>query len=483
MIPVVDPDRMRAVDAAAPVGTDVLVERAGAAVARVVIDVLGGAYGRRVAVIAGPGNNGADGRVAAERLRERGLVVTVHDARDLPASITGVDLVVDAAFGSGFRGSWTAPVTGSTPVVAVDLPTGLDGRTGEAAAHVLRADVTVTFAAPRPGHLLGRGPDVCGEVLVADIGLDVGPSTVPDDEAMYLVESADVAGWLPGRPRDAHKWNTAVRVVAGSAGMTGAARLAAAAAGRAGAGMVVLSSPGTEVPTPPEIVGRAVPIDDWAEVVLGDLDRFHALVIGPGLGRAVSTLRSVSEVVAAAGRPVVVDGDGLAVVGPSPVGASGSTVVLTPHDGEFTAIVGRPPGVDRVAAVRDLARATGAVVLLKGPTTLVAGPGSPVWFVANGDQRLATAGTGDVLAGIVGALLARGLDGVRAATAAAWLHAEAARTTGRDGLVAGDLVAALPAVFAGLVGRTRMTGARPVSVTSLGVEPPDLRRRAARHRT
>lgn len=454
MIRVVSPERMRAIDAAAPEPLDVLVDRAGAAVARVALQMLGGAYGRRVVVLAGPGNNGADGRVAAERLRERGARVVVHDALAAPASIGDADLVVDAAFGSGFRGDWRPPRVGGAPILAVDVPTGLDSRTGEADRRTLRADATVTFAALRPGHLLRRGPELCGETIVADIGLDTEP---PDHEPaasqMVVVEAADVARWLPARSRDDHKWSSAVRVVAGSAGMTGAAHLVAAAAQRAGAGMVALSSPGIEASAPIEVVEHRLPPFDWAGDVLDDLYRYHALVIGPGLGREEYTVASIVRTVTEALVPTVVDGDGLFALawndGGTPAFLSGREVptVLTPHDGEYGTLAGDRPGADRVAALRRLVDLTGATVLLKGPTTLVGAPDQPTWFVTNGDARLATAGTGDVLAGVIGAMLARGLPAIRAAVAGAWIHAEAARAAGEHGLVAGDLVDRLPTVL------------------------------------
>jgi NAD(P)H-hydrate epimerase len=393
--------------------------------------------------------------VAAARLAERGVAVTIHDVDAMPAEVRDADLVIDAAFGSGFRGEWRPPrIDADTPVLAVDVPTGLDSRTGAAGEHTLRADATVTFAAPRPGHLLGRGRQLCGELTVADIGLDTTPPVdEPVHEQMLVVEAGDVAAWLPGRPPHAHKWSSAVRVVAGSDGMTGAAHLVSAAAQRAGAGMVTLSSPGIAASAPVEVVERRVPAVEWAEPLLADLHRYHALVVGPGLGRGEHTVASVVRAVTDALVPVVVDGDGLFALAWNDEGTPAFLrdrevpTVLTPHDGEYATLTGHRPAAYRVAAVRELVDRTGATILLKGPTTLVAAPDQPTWFVTNGDQRLATAGTGDVLAGIVGALLARGLDSVRAAVAGAWIHAEAARSAGELGLVAGDLVAHLPRVL------------------------------------
>lgn len=445
---------MRAIDAAAAEPVDMLIERAGAAVARVALRLLGGAYGRRVVVLAGPGNNGADGRAAAARLQARGVHVTVYDALSMPGTLTGADLVIDAAFGSGFRGEWRPPRTDGVPVLAIDVPTGLDTHTGQADQRTWGAAATVTFAALRPGHLLGRGPELCGELTVADIGLDpTPPADQPAVEQMYVAEAGDVSAWLPRRERDAHKWASAVRVVAGSAGMTGAAHLVSAAAQRAGAGMVTLSSPGIDGSAPVEVVDRRVPPFDWAQAVLDDLYRYHAIVVGPGLGREEYTVPSVVRTVADALVPMVVDGDGLFALAwndegtPAVLTEREVPTVLTPHDGEYATLTGHRPGPDRVAALRRLVDLTGATVLLKGPTTLVGAPGVPTWFVTNGDQRLATAGTGDVLAGVIGAMLARGLPAVRAAVAGAWIHAEAARLAGEAGLVAGDLIDQIPTVL------------------------------------
>ena len=198
MIPVVTPNEMRAIDNAATVSGDVLIERAGAAVARAALRMLGGGYGRTVAVVVGPGNNGADGRIAADRLRARGVSVSLFDARQCPPVLPVVDLVIDAAYGTGFRGDWASPDVGGAMVLAVDVPTGLDSLTGEVGAGTLHADVTVTFAAAKPGHFLNDGPDVVGQLVVVDIGLPVDAATVG------VVEACDVAAWLPPRKREAH---------------------------------------------------------------------------------------------------------------------------------------------------------------------------------------------------------------------------------------------------------------------------------------
>ena len=448
MIPIVTPEEMAAIDAAAPEPVDVLIERAGSAVARMARQMLGGTYGRTVNVIAGKGNNGNDGRAAARILGADGVRVRTFDAANCPPRLPDADLVIDAAYGTGFHGQWRAPHVGATPVLAVDIPSGVNGLTGEAARGVLPADRTVTFAALKPGLVLAAGRNLAGDVEVVDIGLDTARARA------HLVEAADVASWWRPRPPTAHKWSRAVRIVAGSPGMTGAAHLAAGAAQRAGSGMVSLSSPGVEADAPPEVVRRRLPAFDWTDAVLEDLHRYHALVIGPGLGRQEYTVAAVRSTVRQAATPVVVDGDGLFALAWDPDGAGPlvrrreSPTVLTPHDGEYGLLVGHRPDADRLAAVRQVAADMRAVVLLKGPVTVVGEPGGAVLVVASGDARLATAGTGDVLSGIVGALLATGMDPFRAAAAGAWIHAEAGLRGPAVGLVAGDLVDGLPDVLA-----------------------------------
>ena len=208
MIPIVTPVEMAAIDAAAPEPVEVLIGRAGAAVARVAIEMLGGTYGRRVVVLAGNGN---DGRDAARRLRRRGVRVIEVDAHGAPSMLPSADLVIDAAFGTGFRGDWSAPES-SAPVLAVDIPSGVDGLTGSESERVLRAERTVTFAALKPGLLLPPGSELTGEIEVADIGLDTSTATAS------LLTDDDVAAIVPDRLAEAHKWKAAVWVAAGSPG-------------------------------------------------------------------------------------------------------------------------------------------------------------------------------------------------------------------------------------------------------------------------
>lgn len=448
---------MAAVDAAAPEPVAVLVDRAAAAVARVAREMLGGTYGRRVVVVAGKGNNGNDGREAAARLWRAGVRVRVLDAHEAPARLPRADLVIDAAFGTGFRGTYTAPRPDpGTPVLAVDIPSGVSGLTGAAHGVPLAADRTVTFAALKPGLFLAEGRALAGVVTLVGLGLDTSGARA------HVVEAADVARWFPRRDREAHKWRAATWVIAGSPTMLGAAHLCARAAGRAGASYVRLSSPGVteDAVRPIETVGEPLPDDGWAAAVVAGQDRFHSLAVGPGLGAATATLHQVRALAAQVTRPLVLDGDALRALGTDagevlaarPVGSP--LAVLTPHEGEFARLGGRleagADGVDRCAAVRALAARLGAVVLLKGPITLVAAPDGRLLVVTIGDERLATAGTGDVLTGTIAALLARGAEPFEGAAAAAWLHARAGALACRYGLVASDLPDRLPQAIEGL---------------------------------
>ena len=451
MIPIVTPEEMGEIDRAAPEPVEVLIARAAAAVAREAVDLMGGTYGRRVVVVAGKGNNGNDGRVAAAALRRRGVVVHEFDAGSAPEVLPPSDLVIDAAYGTGFHGDYVAPDPGGAPVLAVDIPSGLDGRTGVASGRVPRAVRTVTFAALKPGLLLGDGPAHCGEVVVADIGLDVSTARA------HLVEDSDAAAWIPRRGVDDHKWNHAVWVIGGSPGMTGAPSLCAHACLRGGSGYVRLSTPGVDeaddIVGPVEAVKVPLPRMGWAEEVVDDVERFAAMAVGPGLGRKRRVVKDVRTVVSSTSvTPTVIDGDGLSALGTEAgavLGDRSAPVVLTPHDGEFERLSGDRPGADRVEATRNLAATTGATVLLKGSTTVVADPDGQVLMARSGDARLATAGTGDVLTGLIAAHLAMGVAGLRAAAAAAHVHGCAARLGPSRGFVASDLPDLIPLAWAG----------------------------------
>ncbi len=454
MLAIVTPAEMKAIDAAAADDVQVLIERAGSAVARAAVRMLGGSYGRTVNVIVGAGNNGNDGRVAARLLEDRGVRVRLFPVESCPAQLPPADLVIDAAFGTGFHGTWNSPDTGGVAVLAVDIPSGVDGLTGSTSGRVLPADRTVSFVALKPGLLFSPGSQLAGELELVDIGLDPGAVHT------HLLQAADVAQWMPPRSPVTHKWHTAVRIIAGSRTMPGAAALAAAGAQRTGAGMVHWSTPGADHADrmPLEAVHRPLPATAWAEEALRSFDRFHAVVLGPGLGRVDDVAANTREVAIRTPLPIVIDGDGLFALAWNAQGVAAllrqreAPTVLTPHDGEYQLLTGTGPGHDRIAAARSLAADTDAVVLLKGATTVVADPEGEVLVVRAGDERLATAGTGDVLAGIIGALLAMHIDPFEAAAMGAWIHGQAAMLGPAIGFVASDLPDLVPTVLSGLRG-------------------------------
>ena len=427
MKPVLSVAEMQAVDAAAADRIDVLIERAGSAVAWAALRMLGGTYGKRVVVVAGKGNNGADGRAAAQRLRARGVRVQIIDALDAPAVLPASSLVIDAAYGTGFRGEYRAPDPNGAPVLAIDIPSGVNGDSGIACHGAVHATRTITMGALKPGLLLADGPDHAGEIVIEPIGLDAASDRV------HLVEAADIQQWVPRRDREAHKWRGAVCVIGGSPGLYGAAGLAAAAAQRAGSGMVRLAIPGGTPSGPPKPIsslGADLPLRHWGKAAVEATERCAAAIIGPGLGRSHDAL-DLSIV----RREVIKEREG--------------PVVITPHDAEFKRLSGRYPGEDRIGDVCGLAQSTGCVVLLKGPTTIVAdSDGRHVLLSNAGDQRLATGGTGDVLSGVLATFCARGVPAFEAAAAAAFVHGIAGRLGPKDGLVADDLPPLLPEALA-----------------------------------
>lgn len=443
MTPIVPPTQMRALDTQCGVPEAVLIERAGRAVAWTARSMLGGVYGRRVTVLAGPGNNGADGLVAARVLASWGVAVrVVRVGRDAPPPkcVVDADLVIDAIYGTGIVRELAFPSVGAhTKILAVDIPSGVDARTGQlfpdcSAPH---ADVTVTFVAPKPGLLFEPGAALSGDIRVVDIGIDL---PAEDSARTWLLDETSVRERLRRPAVSSHKWKHAVLIVAGSAGMTGAAVLCAHSSARSGASLVRLAIPGT-VLGGDEVIGMELPSSEWGLIAAGYAARCFAVVIGPGLGSDVATQAEVRALVGALpeGLAVILDGDGLGAVTPELLASTRRPMILTPHDGEFTRLAGNPPSSDRIASTRELAVRTNAIVLLKGPTTVVASPDGLVEVVRSADQRLATAGSGDVLAGVIAAFCAVGMDPFRAASTAAFVHGAAAMRGRLVGLVAGDL--------------------------------------------
>ncbi len=464
------PEEMGRADAAAVAGGipgERLMDAAGRAVARAAMRRFRPC---RALVLAGPGNNGGDGYVAARLLDRAGWPVAVaalappragSDAAAAaarwrgpmlpfaPAEAARAGLVIDAVFGAGLA----RPVEGLVaetlaaaggPVLAVDVPSGLDGATGQARGQVRRAAVTVTFFRLKPGHLLMPGRDLCGELVLADIGL---PAAVLDGIGPRCWEDAPGLWRLPAHGVSAHKYSRGHVTILAGAGMTGAARLAAAGARRAGAGLVTLHAPDR---TTGDVLRTGDPGVIVSEAPLATLladPRRAAWVIGPGLpadDAALDALAAVSE----AGRQVVADAGVLAAAAGRPERLCGAAV-LTPHEGEFTRMFG-PPGGDRLAAARRAAALTGAVLLLKGPDTVIAAPDGRAAINRHAPSWLATGGTGDVLAGILAALLAGGMAPFEAAAAAAWLHGDTAFRC-NEGMLAEDLPVQLPLALANAV--------------------------------
>ena len=446
MIPVLTVAEMTAVDAAAREPVEELIARAGSVVARAALTMLGGSYGKRVVVVAGRGNNGADGRAAANRLRERGVRAHVIDVANAPAVLPRADLVIDAAYGTGFHGEYVAPDPNGAPVLAIDIPSGVHGDTGVACRGAVKAKRTISMGALKPGLLLADGPDHAGEVVVERIGLDICNASV------HVVDDSDVREWVPRRSRVAHKWRAAVCVIGGSPGLYGAPGLAAAAAQRAGSGMVRLAIPGGTPSGPPKPIaalGADLPVRRWGKQAIEATDRCAAGVLGPGLGKSRDALEGALDVLEGTSIPLVVDADALdtSIIRKAVVDKREGPVIITPHDAEFDRLTGHYPGVDRIWDVRELAASTGCIVLLKGATTVVADPDGRVLLATAGDQRLATGGTGDVLSGVLASFCARGVPAFEAAAAAAHIHGKAGRLGPKDGLVADDLLALLPAAL------------------------------------
>lgn len=444
--------------------------------------------GAHIVVACGPGNNGGDGFIAAQLLADRGYRVSLGllgdiarlkgDAALAAAAFKGevldiaaldfakADLIIDALFGAGLdrplEGAAAAAVgainASGAAVVAVDLPSGIGGATGAVMGVAVEADETVTFFRPKPGHMLLPGRLRCGRLTVADIGIsaDVLPRIAPrafqNRKPLWLSQ-------FPVPRIDSHKYDKGhLVVVSGAAWHTGAGRMAARAGLRIGAGLVTLASPPDALAENAAhltaVMLRPMEGGGGLAAILAD-ERLNAVVLGPGLGGGEAT-RALVEAALGSRAAAVLDADAISAWREAPerlfaaIAARGAPVVMTPHDGEFArlfpdlaAVVGK---LDRArgAAVR-----SGAVVLLKGPDTVVASPDGRASIADNAPPFLATAGSGDVLAGMIGGLLAQTMPAFEAASAAAYLHGDAAAILGR-GLVAEDLPEALPRVFARL---------------------------------
>ena len=456
---------------------ELLMESAGRAVAQAVLE----RGARSVLVVCGAGNNGGDGLVAARHLRALGVDVRVQlvgeprgaaaaqlaRARAFGVPLAGGDaeLVVDAIFGTGLDREVTgAPAAAirrineaGRPVLAVDLPSGLDADTGQVLGVAVRAAETLTLGLPKPGLALEPGRSLAGRIRVARIGIaDAAPGVSPTAE---LWTRAEAAARLPARPGDGHKGSFGhVLVVAGSEGKTGAAALAARGALRGGAGLVTIACPAglndilevkcTEAMTAPVADTPQRAFASAAEdAILALAHERDVVALGPGVGRAPETEALVRALCKRLEKPLVLDADGLNAFAGNP--GELRAAVLTPHPGEAARLLGVATAEvqrDRLGAARRLAELTGAVVLLKGAATVIAQAGAPPLVNPTGGPELATGGTGDVLTGLVAAHLAQGLAPREAAALAAFVHGAA----GRPGVVAEELADRLPEAVAGL---------------------------------
>jgi NAD(P)H-hydrate epimerase len=453
----------------------VLMETAGRAVA----DALRRRWTRRpVAVLCGPGNNGGDGFVVARLLAADGWPVrlgllgerarltgdaahhaALHEGVVEPLSaalLDGAGLVVDAIFGAGLarpvdgvaRAVIEAVAASRLPVCAIDVPSGLDGATGAVLGAAATAELTVTFFRKKPGHLLLPGRLLCGEVMLTDIGIEpdvlptIAPKTHENGPGLWL----DAWPW----PRlDGHKYRRGHAVVAGGATMTGAGRLAARAAARIGAGLVTVAAPASAWPIYAAALTDTIvqPMaDDAAFAQLITDPRKNAILVGPGAGTDASTRAHVLAALATR-RAVVLDADAITIFADQPeelFRAIQGSCVMTPHEGEFARLF-QVEG-DKLSRARVAAAKSGAVIVLKGADTVIAAPDGMAIINSNAPPDLATAGSGDVLAGLVTGLHAQGFDPFRAAAAAVWVHGDAAAAFG-PGLVAEDVIAMVPATL------------------------------------
>ncbi len=503
------PEQMRGLDAATieEVGLPgpVLMERAALGVSRLILERF---PGRHTLIVCGRGNNGGDGLAAGRQLHLAGhpvAVVVVADAVEelsadaalqfraaersrvnlrLGASAPDylweeAELIVDCLLGTGATGElrdplpeWTARINragaGGIPVLAVDVPTGVDAGSGAIARGTVAADLTITFHAAKTGILCPPGAEAAGEVLIWDIGIPRFLEPTPE----LRVVTAEAAR-IPGPRPDDHKYSAGyLLVVAGSAAYPGAALLTTRAATRGGAGYVKLLTTQSVMPLvvgfSPEVVVQPVAdaeavTDIEALLAAAADDRVGALAVGPGLGRSEGTVNAVRRLVHETRSPGILDADALhAFNGRLEELSSRPGLVLTPHAGELASLLQAPMdevAASHLAAVRRASEISGQVVLLKGSSTLIADPGGDVWVVDQAPPELATAGTGDVLTGLVGALLARGLEPAPAARIGAWVHAEAGQRIAASrgaGLVAEDVADELAAVAA-----EQMYGRRP----------------------
>jgi len=485
----------------------VLMENAGRAVLEELSARFSDLSTKKIVIVAGHGNNGGDGLVVARGLLDLGASIEVHalcnpkhfspetrhqadmlrklgfkleyhtklkHAREIYQALMGADIIIDALFGTGFRGparDLPAHVIelmnlSTAFVCAVDIPSGVEADTGYVTGPAVQADLTVTLALPKLGLLLYPGRQYVGELVVRSIGY---PQTLLEQYAskMTLVKSEWVRERLPRREPYSHKGNYGeVLVVAGSRGYTGAAALAAEAALRAGAGLVYLAVPEGLLSTMEAKLTEVIKLglaEEDGSLALAALDRIleisqdkDVLVIGPGLGQHPQTVELVQQLIVQASKPLVLDADGLnALIGHLDIVTQRQApTVLTPHPGELARLIAKSVDeieAERVGLARETARQCNSVLVLKGVPTVTATPDGEIFINSTGNSGLASGGSGDVLTGCLAGLLAQGLDGITASVCAVYLHGLAADhlkpTLGERGMIAGDVLRELPHVL------------------------------------
>jgi len=505
-------DEMRGMDHEAIEGRKIpgydLMQRAGRGVADSILSNFSDLEDARVVILAGPGNNGGDGFVAARFLSEADMRPVVLLVGTEPEKLTGdaarahadwakadgetravpdeaawkrvrdelaeADLVVDALLGTGTKGAPRGLIGEVVeeledvvaPIVAVDVPTGVDADDGRVEGACVNADLTVTMALPKRGHFFYPGRAFTGALEWVDIGIPEDVLERGEGLRAYVIEAADVMERLPDREPEMHKGDRGrLLVVGGSAGLTGAVALSSRAAVRAGAGLVTAGVPLslndilevklTEVMTLPlpELEARALSREAFDSIALFQPGRLTALAVGPGAGRHPSTRALIQRIIGEIDLPTVLDADGLNAFAGEPdllrSSAAGTRLVLTPHPGEFSALTGESMGPvleHRMEAASRWARRLGVVMVLKGAPTVIADPESDTVYVnPTGSEALATGGTGDVLTGLISGFLAQGLDAVDAAITGVFLHGYVADYVVEDwgslyGFEAGDLI-------------------------------------------